>query len=107
LTRQIIGTSLATHVGAEILMNSTFEHSGNGLRLTGLVTLLALVSAVSLVGCHSHSAARGAATSTSPPIEASQTAPASPNPLEGMEPVQPFDQTRVTTMETVGASDKD
>lgn len=103
--RPIICTSLTRLVGAEMLMNTTFEPSGNELRLTGLVTLLALVSAISMAGCQLHAVAQTA--SSSAPVEAAQVVASLPNPLEGMEPIQPFDEKLVTTMETVGASDKD
>jgi len=86
-------------------MNATFEHCGNRLRLTRFVTLLALVSVILMAGCHSHAVARVAAAST--PVGSSQAVPALPNPPEAMEPVQPFDEKPVTTMETVGASNKD
>lgn len=99
-------------------MNSNLEPSVSAMRLTGLVTLLTLVSAVAVAGCHSNAVARlGAAAA---PIKTSQAAPAPalvsppsptatalPNPLLGMEPVPPFDEKLVTPMETVGASDKD
>ncbi|MBC7731868.1 MAG: hypothetical protein H7306_08210 [Bacteriovorax sp.] len=99
-------------------MNSSLESSASGMRLTGLVTLLALVSAVAVAGCHSNAVARLGATTA--PIKTSQAAPAPalvsppspmaatlPNPLLGMEPVLPFDEKQVTPMETVGAPDKD
>lgn len=100
-------------------MNSNLQPSVSGMRLTGLVTLLALVSAVAVAGCHSNAVARLGATAAAiktsqvapapapVPPEPSPTAAAFTNPLQGMEPVLPFDEKGVTPMETVGASDKD
>ena len=75
----------------------------DGLRLTGFVTLLALASAISVAGCHSHDLARGSAAPTALTPEETVAA----NPMAGMVPVQPIDDRPVTPMETVGASKDD
>ena len=81
-------------------MTTTLNSFSDGLRLTILVTLLALVCAF-VNACHPYAVAK-----TSPNVE--RTAPTvDANPLAGMEPVLPIDERPITTMETVGASARD
>lgn len=87
-------------VGKEMRMNTTLNSFSDGLRLTVLVTLLALVCAF-VTACHSH-----AAVKASPNAETSApTVPATP--FAGTEPAQPLDERLITPMETVGASARD
>jgi len=84
----------------------------NGKRLTGLVALLAVASAISVAGCHAHAVAQDASelmplAATSAPSAPSAPETAVATTFVGMEPTQPFDEKFVTPMETVGASGRD
>ena len=90
-------------------MNTTLEPLGNGTKLTSLVTLLAVASAISVAGCHAHAVAQGA--SELMPIAATPAALAPETVVVttfvGTEPVQPLDEKVVTPMETIGASSEE
>ena len=103
--QQTICTSLAMSVGVEMQMKMNLEPEVNGMRITGLATLLALVSAISVAGCHSHAAASqpGVTTAAAPsPVQA-----VGANPMARLSPAPPFDETLITPRETVGAAEVD
>jgi hypothetical protein len=100
--QQTICAPLAMSAGVEMQMKIALEPKESGMRITGLATLLALVSAISVAGCHSHAAASQPAmiTSTTPPPVPTVGA----NPLAGLSPSPPYDETLITPTETVGAA---
>jgi len=72
----------------------------DGVRATVLVTLLALACAL-MTGCHSRAVAKESAK-----VEPAGQ-PVNVNPLVGLTPTPPLDERPITTMETVGASQRD
>jgi len=103
--QQTICASLAMSVGVEMQMKMNLEPEANGMRITGLATLLALVSALSGAGCDSHAAA-----SQPPMVTVGVPSPVQTvwaNPLARLSPAPPFDETLITPRETVGAAEVD